>query len=54
MQKNHDEKIAELQKKEPKNKIKIEELIQECEREEKEELEAFRYELEHLKKAKEY
>lgn len=32
----------------------MEELIRECEREEEEELQAFRYELEHFKKAKQF
>ena len=54
MQEGHDRRIGEIQKKEPKNKIKIEELIRECEREEREELEAFGYELEHLRRAKQF
>jgi hypothetical protein len=32
----------------------MEELIKECEKEEEEELQAFRYELEHFKKAKNF
>lgn len=50
----HEKRIVEIQTKEPKNKIKMEELIKECEREEEEELQAFRYELQHLKKARQF
>ncbi len=54
MQAAHDKRIAEIQTKEPKNKIKMEELIKECEKEEEEELKAFHYEFEHFKKAKKF
>lgn len=54
MQLAHEKRIAEIQTKEPRNKIKMEELIKECEREEEEELQAFRYELQHLKKARKF
>lgn len=54
MQRNHEKRISEIQGKQPKNKIKLDELIKECQKEEKEELEQFKYELEQLKIAKMY
>ena len=50
----HEKRIVEIQTKEPRNKVKMEELIKDCEREEEEELQAFRCELQHLKKAKQF
>ena len=54
MQLAHERRIAEIQTKEPRNRVKMEELIGECEREEEEELQAFRCELQHLKKARQF
>ena len=45
LQAEHEQRITQIQKKEPKNKIKMEEIIAQCQLEEKDELETFRYEL---------